>query len=593
MKLQTFEEFPPDEQKRLFVQKAVNVWSKESEFPYSAKTFFLTNYTLNGIDVFHSYHLLKKKISPQTEFSDFNAIVQTLINSDSTLHKFSPDFLVLSLDLRIFIKDFYLNRWSVDSAANDLLRILNLIQEKIKAPTIVTDFIVPILSGGRQKMEDSLTHKVQTLNHKLMEYVQANSRQFFLVELNRIQSLIGVKESLDDRLWYQFKAPFKSPFMSMLARDISTIIGAHFGLSKKCIILDCDNTLWGGVVGEDGLNGIALDPCTYPGMAFYEFQSYLMNLHQNGILLAICSKNNEADVLEVLEKHPNCILKKEHFIAIRANWNKKAQNILDISKNLKLGVNNFVFIDDSDIECSLVQESIPDLDIIQAPKNPQDFVHIWNSEDIFYVPHRTQEDEQKQKQYKDNELREQSSVEFSDMSKFLKSLETSVELYKNQNSHIERIFQLTQKTNQFNLRTVRYTLQDIDTFFRSGNHVLFTMHVNDRFGDLGVTNACIMHLQGNGVAFLDTYLMSCRVIQRDLEFFFLNHCAHIMRKEYGVAQILAEFIPTKKNVIADGFLEASGFNFVSERDGAKKYVIQTDQLKPFNKEHIHISGAHS
>jgi FkbH-like protein len=423
--------------------------------------------------------------------------------------------------------------------------------------------------------------------------VQENSKQFFLVSLNRIITLFGAKESIDNRLWHQSKAPFKSAFLSMLARDLSTIVGSHFGLSKKCVLLDCDNTLWGGVIGEDGMTGIALDPYISPGAAFYEFQSYLLSLHQQGILLAVCSKNNEADVLEVFANHPNCLLKKEHFVCIRANWKDKAENILEISEVLQLGINSFVFIDDSHVECSLVQESIPDLDIIQAPKNPLDLDHIWQWENIFFTPHRTKEDAQKQKQYQDNEARRESSESFADIGKFLLSLETSVELFRNEAAHLERIAQLTQKTNQFNLRTVRYTLQDIESFLQSKDYVVFTMHVRDKFGDLGITNLCIMSLCGNGRAFVDTFLMSCRVIKRDLEFFFFNHCLQVLKQDHAVTEILAEFIPTRKNSLVEKFLDNVGLSLSSEEGGIKKYRGSLSNLEPFEKAHIHLSGVHN
>jgi len=588
MMLSMFQEFPQEEQKRIYVQKAVNCFKEKVDYENNVKTFFLTNYTLNGIESFQSYYLYKKSISPVVEFSDFNAVVQTLLNEKSKLHEFSPDFVVLSLDLRIFVKDFSLNEWDLNIILLELMKILDLVKKAIKVPVIVTDFFLPAVNLMKNSTGDTLDKKVNKLNLELSEYIQSNSKEFFLVELSKMVGFVGNKNSIDDRLWYKNKAPFKSPLLASLAREISTIISSHYGHSKKCIILDCDNTLWGGVVGEDGLDGIALDPNEYPGVAYFEFQSYLLSLYKQGILLAICSKNNEEDVLAVLENHPNCLLKREHFVVIKANWNKKYMSVMEISSQLRLGMNNFVFVDDSDVECSLIQEFIPDLDVIQTPKNPSELSHIWNSENLFYLPQKTKEDERKQTLYKDDFSRQKSSEDFEDISTFLKTLQTSVEFFEKEETQLERIAQLTQKTNQFNLRTIRYTTLNIESFIKSDNHVIFSMRVKDKFGDLGITNVAIFNFDKKNVAFLDTFLMSCRVIQRDLEYCFLQHCANTLRDNYDVKVIEAEFVPSKKNSLAKNFLAKVGFKLCVDTNGndTDKYYGNILDMAPFSSDHI-------
>jgi len=589
MRVAAFEAFPSEEKKRIAVQKAVNQWKKELSGGHAPRVYCLTNYTLNGIESFLSYHLLKKKIRPEIEFSDYNVVVQTLLDNDSRLYTWTPDFVLLSLDLRVLVKDFHLNAWDAEATSAELLDILKLIIDKVRAPVLVTNFIMPLIDDRRAAA--SLENKVRLLNQKLAEFVDQHGNKFFLLDMNRIVGLLGVQESIDSMLWYQSKGPFRSPFLSWLSRDISTIIGAHYGKSKKCVILDCDNTLWGGVIGEDGLTGIALDVNEYPGIAFYEFQSYLMNLHAQGILLAICSKNNEADVLQVFDEHPHCLLKKEHFSCIRANWEDKPDNIAVIADTLQLGLNNFVFIDDSNVECSLIEQRLPELDIIQAPQDPRKFQYIWQAENIFFVPHRTHEDSQKPQQYKDSENRRASATGFTNMGDFLFSLETRVEVFKDEPTHVERIAQLTQKTNQFNARTVRYTLQDIERFIISPKHLVFSMQVRDKFGDLGITNVCIMDLDGSGSAFIDSFLMSCRAIKRDLEIFFFCYCVEVLRNDYGINTIKAEFIPSAKNMLVEKFWEELGLQLLfTDSDNNKKYEGDIGQLLSPKLDHIQIKG---
>jgi FkbH-like protein len=591
MRLAGFEPFPPEQQKRIAVQKAVNQWNKESWSGAAPKVYCLSNYTLNGIDVFLSYHLLSKKLRPLIAFSDFNVVVQTVLDDSSSLYAFAPDFVVLSLDLRILIQDYQRNAWDAEQAAAQLRDLLALIRDKVRAPVLVTDFVLPLVDGTRRA--GGLDDKVGLLNRTLAEFAAANARQFFLLDMNRLVGLLGAHEALDARLWHQSKAPFKSPMLSWLAREMATVIGAHYGLSKKCVILDCDNTLWGGVIGEDGMEGIALDASRYPGVAFHEFQSYLLNLHAQGILLAICSKNNEADVLQVFDSHPHSQLKREHFVCIRANWNSKADNIADIAATLQLGLNNFVFIDDSPVECALVEQALPELDLIQAPADPLELRRIWQAENLFFVPYRTEEDGQKLRQYKDNDSRRDSAAGFADIGQFLLSLETSVELWRDEPSQLERLAQLTQKTNQFNLRTVRYSLQDIEGFMASPAHLVFSMRVGDKFGDLGITNLCIIALDGEGVAFIDTFLMSCRVIKRELEFFFLHHCLQVLREQFGVLRVAAEYIPTSKNMLVERLWDEAGLTpLAGGADGVKRYQAQIDRLSYAKPAHIHIKGAH-
>lgn len=592
MRVNLFEPFPPDEQKRLPVQKAVNRWVQERVGGPTSNIFCLSNYTLNGIDVFLRYHLLKNDIEPHIVFSDYNVVIQTLLDENSSLNRKKFDFVLLSLDLRNLIENFLANTWDVDDIAARLHDLLTLVDHRVHAPVLITDFVLP-LTGARRDA-NSLENKVRRLNEMVAEFAAEHARHFFLIDVNRLIGLLGAEAALDAKLWHQSKAPYKSPLLSWLARDAATIIAAHYGKSKKCVILDCDNTLWGGIIGEDGMDGIALDATAYPGAAFHEFQAYLLGLHSQGVLLAICSKNNEADALQVFAEHPHSLLKREHFACIRINWEDKATNILEIAGTLQLGLNNFVLIDDSNVECALLEQSLPDLTVAQAPQDPADLRHIWNAQNLFFVPQRTEEDRNKLQQYRDNDLRRESAAVIGDMAQFLRSLETKVVICLDEQAQIDRLAQLTQKTNQFNVRTIRYTLPEMEQMLISPCHLVFSMHVVDRFGDLGITNLCILALDGEGGAFVDTFLMSCRVIKRNLEFFFFHRCTQIAHERHGVRTVRAEYVPTAKNGLVAELWDDAGLTLVAtQADGSKSYRGELGQLTyqmPDHiqfKEHIH------
>lgn len=591
MRIAAFEAFPPELQKRMAVQKAVNQWRKEDWQGPAPSVYCLSNYTMNGIDAFLAYHLMARRLRPAIQFSGFDVVTQTVLDPESELYTGGADFVVLSLDLRLLVPGYLAGTWDAAAAAAALGELLAQLSARVRKPVLVTDFVLP--PGATRRLgADGLWHKVDLLNRALADFVAAHSRQFFLLDVNRIVALLGLEHVLDHKLWHQTKAPFKSAFLSWLARDIATIIGAHYGLSKKCVILDCDNTLWGGVIGEDGMDGIALDATRYPGAAFHEFQSWLLQLHRQGVLLAICSKNNEADVLQVFAEHPHSLLKKEHFACIRANWRNKADNIADIARTLQLGLNNFVFIDDSHVEVGLVEQAMPELAIIQVPPNPLDLQFIWQAEDLFFVPHRTEEDGRKADQYRENEARQDAGGQFADLGQFLLSLGTTVEVAADDTSQLERLAQLTQKTNQFNVRTVRYTVQDMQALLDAPDAAVFSMRVADRFGDLGITNLCIARLDGRGGAFIDTFLMSCRVIKRELEQFFFHQCLAQLRQRHGVRTVHAEYLPSAKNVLVEHLWDELGLQRLADGPaGQQRYQAELAQLAYVQPPHIQLKGA--
>jgi len=337
---------------------------------------------------------------------------------------------------------------------------------------------------------------------------------------------------------------------------------------KKCLVLDLDNTLWGGVLGEDGLDGIKIGG-DYPGKAFHFFQEALLELSKAGVILTVCSKNNENDVFEAWEKNPFMVLRKEHFAAFRINWEDKASNIKSLADELNIGLDSMVFVDDNPSERELIRQVLPMVAVPDFPAQPYEIPLFVKSlvEGYFKVYSITEDDRKKVEQYKANAERRRAQESFGDFTSFLESLEIHLLIEPANEFNIPRIAQLTQKTNQFNLTTRRYTDADIRAKLAEGWNI-WCLHVSDRFGDSGITGVVLV----DGTM-IDSFLLSCRVLGKGIEFAFLKKVLSSLRKS-GMKQVQAYYEPSLKNRQTADFYEQCGFKLVSDTsDGNKEYVM--------------------
>lgn len=341
---------------------------------------------------------------------------------------------------------------------------------------------------------------------------------------------------------------------------------------KKCLVLDLDNTLWNGVLGEDGICGVKMSG-DYPGNAFMCFQEGLVTLSKAGVILSVCSKNNEEDVIELWEKNPFLKLTPEYISAYRINWQNKADNIRELAKELNIGLDSMVFVDDNPTERALVRQELPMVAVPEFPKRPYDLMTFYRTlvEDYFKTYRLTSEDLSKTEQYKANAQRAGEQAKFTDLAEFIKSLDINIDIIKANEFNIPRIAQMTQKTNQFNLTTRRYSEADINAFISQGDDI-YCISVRDKFGDNGITGAIILRRETDGIAEIDSLLLSCRILGKNIETAFVNSVLNILLEE-GVKTVKASFIPTLKNKQVSDFYDRTGFIVDSEKDGVKNYHI--------------------
>lgn len=348
------------------------------------------------------------------------------------------------------------------------------------------------------------------------------------------------------------------------------------GQRKKCLILDLDNTLWGGVLGEDGIEGIKIGG-DYPGNAFQYFQEGIIELGRRGIILAVCSKNNEADVIEAWRNNPFMKLTDRHLAAYRINWDNKADNIRAIAKELNIGLDSMVFVDDNPTERELIRQQLPIVAVPEFPKRPYGLMNLLQElvNDYFRAYELTSEDLAKTEQYKANAQRSAAQHQFADLNDFIRSLEIDIDIIPADKFNIPRIAQMTQKTNQFNLTTRRYTEADIAALVERGE-MIYCISVRDKFGDNGITGAIILTKNGEK-AEIDTLLLSCRILGKGIETAFVKTVLNELFCK-GIATVNAKYIPTAKNRQVSDFYDKIGFTLSGESEGVKSYTTSLDGL---------------
>lgn len=472
------------------------------------------------------------------------------------------------------------NHQNLITEVNDYKKRLNIITSNI--PKDKNFILFTLESIGSIRFEDTNFD----LKNTIYEF------NFFLHELSRIYKNIKLvdfslflknyseKSVIDWRYYFLSKAvinPKLSPeFNLWFESKLKSILQKR----KKCLVLDLDNTLWGGILGEDGIEGVKLNE-NYPGNAFKRFQEIILEIKNHGVILAICSKNNISDVDELFEKHDEMVLKKNDFVVVKANWENKATNIKSIANELNIGLDSIVFIDDNPTERDLVRAMIPEVNVPEFPKKPFELVNFIYTiyEKYFGVYQMTSEDSDKTQQYLQNRNRSLLKTEFESIDSYIENLEIELELIKLNIINLSRFSQLTQKTNQFNLTTKRYSETDISSLANLGSWV-YGLSVKDKFGDSGITGLIIIRFVNKITVEIDSFLMSCRVLGKNIENEFLKVMLNKL-KNAGIIHVKSKFIETKKNKQVERFYDKSGFTKSSliDENREKLYTLNLSEFK--------------
>ena len=501
--------------------------------------------------------------------ADYDQVERQILDPSSELYFFSPEFVIIFYCTNKLLKKFGELRLAEKPsfAQSHIEQCQNLYQNltsHLKCKIIYFNFNEideGIFGNFSNKTAYSFNYQLRKINYELMNLCQ-NLKSLFILDLNILQGQCGFEAVTENKIYINTDLLFNIGFLPLVAKNTTDIIKSVLGKIKKCLILDLDNTLWGGIIGDDGIENIHIGELGI-GKAFSELQLWAKQLKQRGIILAICSKNDEAVAKEPFEKHPDMVLRTEDISVFIANWNNKADNIKYIQQILNIGFDSMVFLDDNPFERNMVRAHITDITVPELPEDPADYLKYLRTLNLFETASFTEEDEQRTIQYQVEAKRTIAQQQFTNEEEFLKSLKM-VSLVEPFNAfNTPRVAQLTQRSNQFNLRTTRYTEEDIQRISRDPNYVTLAFSLEDIYGDYGLISLIIMNTLSDGSLFVDTWIMSCRVLKRKMENFVLNTMVSTAIEKNAPA-IVGEFIATAKNGMVKNHYENLGFN----QDGA-------------------------
>lgn len=526
----------------------------------------------------------RASIDAKIHLGEFDTIQQEILDEGSGLYQFSPDVVVLLQSTNALRDRFFDARGERSDFAHETAErtasLWDTLKKRLPATVVQSTYVRPqerLFGSFDLKVPGSLGGVVMDLNAKLAEHARARSH-VLLADVDAVASWIGRRHFFDERLWAMAKAPCALEHLPLLAQSIVDVVASTAGRGVKCVVLDLDNTLWGGVIGDDGVDGIALGH-TGDGEPFVRLQQFVRELKRRGIVLAVCSKNNEDAALKPFREHPEMVLKEEDIAVFVANWNTKVDNIRTIQQTLNIGFDSMVFLDDNPFERNIVRQYLPDVIVPELPEDPADYVRAITELNLFETSSFTKEDRERADLYREEASRKKLESSFTNVEDYLKSLEMKIAVRPFDAMQLPRVAQLIQRSNQFNLTTRRYGAPECEALMRDPNADALYVRLEDRFGDYGLISVVIVKQEGD-VARIDEWLMSCRVLSRGVEEFAMNRVVELA-KARGARMLVGEYIPTAKNKMVKEFYARFGFNpRPQDEAGATKWVLELASYEP-------------
>ncbi|MFC3886646.1 HAD-IIIC family phosphatase [Bacillus songklensis] len=546
------------------------------------KVAILGGSTTSEIKEMLELFLLNEGMKPEFYESDYNKYFEDIMFSDE-LKEFSPDIIYIHTSYRNIINrpeihdekeqiqnklekefDYYKSLW--EKAISDHNCII--IQNNFEYPRNRS------LGNLDAVNYNGLTYFINKLNVMFSEYAQENT-QILINDINYLSSWIGLDQWHDMSFWYHFKYSLSYHAIPHLAKNLSNIIKSVYGKSKKCLVLDLDNTLWGGIIGDDGVDHIKIGKETAIAEVYTGFQEYIKELSKRGVTLAIASKNDYENAIEGLN-HPEMTIKEEHFSSIKANWEPKFINITKIAQEINIGIDSLVFIDDNPAERDIVKSQLPFVAVPNVGEDAAKFIDFIDRNGYFEPIKISKEDMQRNKYYEANKKREEVKAKYNNYDEYLQSLNMVADIHYFKSVYLERITQLTNKTNQFNLTTKRYSFTEIEEISKSKSKIPLCGRLKDKFGDNGLISVVIGDIKGKELH-IDLWLMSCRVLKRDMEKAMFDAIVEECKKR-GINVIYGYYYKTPKNKMVKDHYRNLGFEAVEESDDQSKWVIEVSKI---------------
>lgn len=552
----------------------------------SLRVAILSSFTIEPLKPYLQVESFRWGIALEVYLGGYNLIKQEILNPQGSLYRFNPNIVIIAARLEEWcprlMEDFLsLTEGEIEALSlqvlSDFHGLIDTFRKRSTARLLLHNFALPLyppLGVLESTMANGQTQIILEINSSLAELAK-EVEGVYILDYDRLCRSAGRRDWQDDKMWYMGKIPISPRNLKLLARMQVTFIKAILGVSKKCLVLDLDNTLWGGILGEEGLQGIQIG-YSYPGNIYRDFQKAILNLYNRGVILAINSKNNWNEVEQVFQEHPDMVLRLEHFACIKVNWENKAKNMQAIAPDLNIGLDSMVFFDDDPVERELMQKMLPEVFTIEAPANPLDYCESLLGLGLFDALSYSEEDRERGKIYQAQLKRKSLEESASSLEDFYRALEMAAQIRELDDFSLPRVVQLIQRTNQFNLTTRRYNEAEISNLAKGKNSRVFYLRLEDKFGDNGIVGVAILK-NSERISVIDTFLLSCRVIGRTVETAFLSYLIDIAR-ESGSDEIQGEHVPTPKNKPVADFYAKHGFKLVSQFGEGSRWGLRLSEI---------------
>lgn len=543
----------------------------------------LSNITCIQLAGILEYHLSQQQINAVIEYGNFDTITQ-----DSFLLK-GYDLVIVHYELLSVLekRGTYYEQFTTDEIHKIQEALISELEIILRNISGVPCAIIDSFTSQCMPIHPLRQNQIQVLADALNDFIQTHKHtNTYWIDTRELYDQIGYKQAIDCKLYNLSKTLYTLTYWKEYVYMISPLVLKVTGHAKKVIVFDCDNTLWHGILGEDGADGIDMSFHSKIGSIYHNVQQFAVWLSQNGVLIGICSKNNREDVENILSSHEAMVLRNENIVVSKINWTDKVTNLREIAVELNIGLDSMVFVDDSAFEINLIRQQLPEVLCVQVPEAlyeyPNTLKKIVNT---YFFLSNSKEDKEKTIQYKQQKQRELLKNSCSDIESFLSSLEIEIECHIDRLEDAERVSQLTQKTNQFNLCTNRYTLAQIQEFLISREQEYLTISVRDKFGDSGLTGVVLLQYLSAQAVVITDLLMSCRILGRNIEFAIMDYLIRYLSAKQ-MAEVYASYCATTKNKLVADFYDRVGFTCVSENVTIKKYHLQISNYKYQNIKYI-------
>lgn len=544
-----------------------------------------TNHVVSALELF----LLNFGIEPEFYQSEYNKFYEDAVFGNPELDSFAPDIIYIHTSSRNLTMLPESPAESPETVQNRLTeqfsvfkQVWDSLSQRYSCPIIQNNFEMSLFRRTGSFDSWSVTGHtafIERMNVMLSDYAR-NTQSFYINDINYLSAVCGLSNWHDAEAWYLYKYAMSTDVIPELAYSIACIIKSIYGKNHKVIDLDLDNTLWGGVIGDDGQEGIEIGEETAVGQSFREFQSFIKGYKDYGVLLAVCSKNDPENAVLGLE-HPCGVLKPSDFVSIKANWEPKDKNIADTAADLSLGLDSFVFVDDNPAECAIVEGQLPMVCTVNL-SSVHDAMYQLSRGGFFEVTSVSDDDMHRSEMYAANAQRAAQQKSFESYFDYLISLEMTAVICDFLPIYIQRITQLTNKSNQFNLTTRRYNESEIRAVSESNEHICICGRLLDKFGDNGIVTVVIGKCRGNELD-IELWLMSCRVLKRDMELAMLDELVR-RASERGISRINGYYYKTHKNSMVAELYGSFGFELDEKcENGDSVWHLDIENYRPKNK----------